>query len=81
MERSSIMIKIEKNIGLIDKLWRIAFAVIVEALYFMNIISGNVAVVLGAVAGVLLLTALFNFCGLYKILGISTCKKCDKETS
>jgi hypothetical protein len=64
----------KKNVGNADKLVRILIAIAVVILYYTNIIEGMLAIILMAVGIVLLLTVLFNFCPLYKIFGIKTCK-------
>jgi hypothetical protein len=64
----------KRNMSNIDRIVRILFAVIVAALYFGNVISGTLALVLAVVGGILLLTGLVNFCPLYAVFGISTCK-------
>lgn len=58
--------------GTIDRAIRVLIAVVIVALYYGNIISGAVAIVLLAFAGVFLLTSLISFCPLYKPFGIST---------
>ncbi len=64
----------KKNIGNTDKLIRLILALIIAVLYFLNVITGTLALVLGILAVVLVATSLLNFCGLYAIFGISTCK-------
>ena len=64
----------KKNVGNTDKLIRLLFALLIAVLYFTNLISGTLAIVLGVVALAMVVTSLLNFCGLYAILGISTCK-------
>jgi hypothetical protein len=68
----------KKNVGNTDKLIRLIFALLVAVLYFTNVISGTLALVLGIAALAMVITSMLNFCGLYAILGISTCK--TKET-
>ena len=63
------------NINSIDRIIRLIIAVVVAALYFTNVITGTVGIVLLIVAAVLLLTSIINFCPLYYLLGISTSKK------
>jgi hypothetical protein len=63
------------NMGSVDKVIRIILALLVGFLYYSDIISGNIAVILGVFAGVFLLTSFISFCPLYVIFGISTCKK------
>ena len=60
------------NIGSIDKLVRILIAALILVLYFANVISGTVAIVLFIVAAILLITAFINFCPIWHFLGIST---------
>lgn len=63
------------NMGTIDKIIRIALAVLVGVLYFTGQISGTVAIILGVLAIVFVLTSLISFCPLYLPLGISTRSK------
>ncbi len=65
----------KKNIGSVDKVVRILVAIIIAGLYFANLISGTVSIILLLLAGVLLLTGFMNFCSLYLPFGISTRKK------
>jgi len=60
------------NMGTIDKAVRVLAAVIVGVLYFTNVISGTLAVILLVVAGIFILTSLVGFCPLYWPFGIST---------
>ena len=63
-----------KNMGSADKLIRVIIAGAIGLLYYLNYITGTLALVLMAVAIILLITSLINFCPLYKILGTNTCK-------
>ena len=65
----------KKNMGTTDKAIRILIAVVIGVLYFTNIISGTLAIVLGILAVVFLLTSFINFCPLYLPFGINTSKK------
>ncbi len=65
----------KKNVGAVDKVIRIVLAAVLVILYLANVVSGTLGIVFIVVALVLLLTAFLNFCGLYALLGISTCKK------
>jgi hypothetical protein len=65
----------KKNVGAVDKVIRIVIAAVLLILYLTNAISGTVGIVLLVVAALLLITAFMNFCGLYALTGISTCKK------
>lgn len=63
-----------KNVGSTDKFIRIAVAAIIAVLYYTQVISGTVAIVLGVLAVVFALTAFLNFCPLYLPFGINTNK-------
>jgi hypothetical protein len=63
-----------KNMGTADRVIRILFAVAVGVLYFMNVISGTVAIVLGIVAVVFLVTSFTGVCLGYIPFKISTRK-------
>lgn len=65
----------KKNMGSADRFIRVMLAVIVAALYFTNIISGTVAIILLILAAVFLLTSLVGFCPLYLPFGLSTLRK------
>ena len=60
------------NMGTIDKSVRIAAAVAIAILYFTNIISGTLAVILFILAGIFIITGFIIFCPVYHFLGIST---------
>lgn len=62
----------KKNMGSIDRVVRVLFAVIVGVLYFMGQISGTAALILGILAGVFILTSLMGTCPLYLPFGLST---------
>lgn len=66
--------KMRKNMGIADRIIRVIIAVIVAALYFTNVITGTLGIVLLALAGVFVLTSLMSFCPLYAPFGLSTCK-------
>ncbi len=63
------------NMGTADKVVRILLAIVIVSLYFTNIISGTLAIVLLVLAGIVILTSFISFCPLYLPFGISTRKK------
>lgn len=65
----------KKNMGTIDRIIRLALVALVAVLYFTGVIGGTLAIVLGIVALVFLVTSLFGVCPLYMPFGISTKKK------
>ena len=64
----------KKNMGNNDRIIRVIVAIIIAILYFANIISGTLAVVLLVFAGIFLLTSLVSFCPIYTMFGLSSCK-------
>jgi len=63
----------KKNMGTTDRIIRTVIAAIIATLYFTNIISGTLGIVLLVLSGVFLLTSLVSFCPLYAPFGIKTC--------
>ncbi|MCX2720331.1 YgaP family membrane protein [Lentiprolixibacter aurantiacus] len=64
----------KKNMGSADRIIRTIIAVVVGALYFTDVITGTLGLVLLILAVVFLLTSLVSYCPLYAPFGISTCK-------
>jgi len=64
-----------KNIGTIDKIIRIVAALILSTLYITGIVSGTFGYIILAIGGILLLTALVDFCPFYAILKMKSTKK------
>jgi hypothetical protein len=62
-----------KNMGNADRIIRIIIAAIIGVLYFTNIISGTLAIVLLVISVVFFLTSIISFCPLYTIFGLKTC--------
>ncbi|MEZ4803935.1 MAG: DUF2892 domain-containing protein [Bacteroidia bacterium] len=67
-----------KNMGSTDKVIRLLIAIVVAILYFSNVISGVLGIVLLILSIVFVLTSLIGFCPLYTIFGFKTNSK-DKE--
>jgi Na+/phosphate symporter len=61
------------NVGSLDKLVRVALAVVFAILYFTHTVEGTLGTILLALGAVFLATALMGTCPLYSIFGISTC--------
>ena len=69
----------KKNMGSTDKIIRLIIAVVIAGLYFGKVIDGTLALVLLIVAIIFAATSLLNFCPLYTIFGLNTCKVKDKK--
>lgn len=63
----------KKNMGNADRIIRVIIAVLIAALYFTNVITGTLGLVLLVLAGVFVLTSVISFCPLYAPFGIKTC--------
>ena len=63
------------NMGIIDRSIRTVLAILVGVLYFTGQISATIAIVLGILAVIFLLTSVISFCPLYLPFGINTSKK------
>jgi hypothetical protein len=63
------------NVGNLDKIIRIVLALILGSLYLTGKVSGGLGVAALVVAAVLVLTSLFSFCPLYRVLGLSSCPR------
>ncbi len=63
-----------KNVGNVDKIVRIALAVlsVVLGIVFINILW--LAIVLFAFAAIMVFTSVFGVCPIYKLFGVNTCK-------
>lgn len=65
----------KKNMGTTDRVVRLMLVGVVAVLYFTETISGTLALVLGILAGVFLITSLVSFCPLYAPFKLSTRKQ------
>jgi hypothetical protein len=64
----------KKNMGTFDRIVRIVIALIIAVLFLTGQITGTLSIILLALAAIFLLTSLVNFCPLYSLIGIKTCK-------
>jgi hypothetical protein len=67
----------KKNMGTIDKTIRVIVAIVFAILYFTNIVTGTLGIVLLVLGAVFVLTSFISFCPLYLPFGINTSKKKD----
>ena len=65
----------KKNMGSIDKLVRLTIAIALIVLFYAGVIKGTLGILLLILALILTITSLVQFCPLYTIFGIKTCKK------
>ena len=62
----------KKNMGTADRIIRVIVAAIVVILYFTNVLSGVLGIVLLILSGVFVFTSLISYCPLYAPLGLRT---------
>lgn len=60
------------NMGSADKIMRIILAAVIGILYFTNVITGTLGIILLIFGIIFLLTSLVSFCPLYVPLGMNT---------
>ena len=65
----------KKNMNIVDRVIRIALALIAAVLIALGVITGPLAVVLSVFAIIFLVTSFFAVCPIYTIMGISTKRK------
>jgi len=63
-----------QNMGLIDRVIRVVLAITFAALYYFEIVTGTIGIILLVLAAVFVLTSTIAFCPLYKPIGLSTKK-------
>ncbi|MEO9891865.1 DUF2892 domain-containing protein [Aurantibacter sp.] len=63
----------KKNMGKTDRIVRIILAAIIGVLYFTNIITGTLGLVLLLASVIFIFTSVISFCPLYTIFGLNTC--------
>jgi uncharacterized membrane protein len=68
----------KKNVGTLDRLIRLIVALVIVVLLVTKTLAGTLALILGILAAVFLLTSAIGFCGLYVPFKISTCKNKEK---
>jgi hypothetical protein len=56
-----------------DRIIRAVIGIALIALWILGVTQGVLAVILGVVGAVLVLTSLVGFCPLYALFGINTC--------
>ena len=61
------------NMGGTDRVIRFLVAVAIALLVYFDMVSGTLAYILLAVAGIFVLTSLVSFCPLYAVFGMNTC--------
>jgi K+-transporting ATPase A subunit len=68
-----------KNMGTIDRIIRVLFAITVGVLYLTGVISGLLAIILGILSLIFVVSSLIGFCPIYVPLKISTKKPSNSD--
>jgi hypothetical protein len=63
------------NMGTADRAIRTVVAIVIIVLWLADVISGTLALILGIVAALLLVTSVVRICPAYLPFGLSTCGK------
>lgn len=63
----------KRNMGIADRIIRILLAAGFAYLYFADVVTGTIGLILVILGGVFVLTGLIGFCPLYTIFRINTC--------
>lgn len=62
----------EKNVGPEDRVVRIVVAIALGVLIYVGVLEGTAAIVTGVIAVALLLSGIFRFSLIYKLIGVDT---------
>ena len=65
----------KKNMGSTDKIVRIIIAAVIGYLYYTEVITGTLGIVLLVLAAIFVLTSFVSYCPLYSPFKINTCKR------
>ena len=67
----------KKNMGPLDRIIRSIVAITLIVLYFTDIITGTIGIIVAVFASIMLISALIGNCPPYSLMGFNTCKKKD----
>ena len=62
----------KQNMSKLDRIIRVIISLTFVAIYFFNVVTGPIGIILLAVAGVFTLTSILGFCPLYWPVGLNT---------
>ena len=63
----------KKNMGTADRIIRVIIAAIFGTLYFTDVITGTIGIVLLVASIAFVITSMISFCPIYSIFGLKTC--------
>lgn len=62
----------KKNVGAFDRVFRVLVAALITVLFFTDVLTGTLTIILLAIAGFFLITGFIRVCPLYSLFGINT---------
>ena len=62
----------KSNVSTVDRIIRLLLAVVFAGLYFGNVVTGTVGIILVVLGAVFAVTAAISFCPIYAVFGLST---------
>ncbi len=65
----------KKNVGNLDRGFRVVLALVLAVLYFTGMVTGTLGIVVLVAAVILLATSFVSFCPIYAVFGMNTCPK------
>jgi hypothetical protein len=63
----------KKNMSSADRIIRTLIAAILITLYFTNVLSGTIGIVLVVFSVIFILSSILGYCPMYSVFGISSC--------
>lgn len=67
-------VSMKLNMSSPDRIIRIVIAILIAILLYANVFKGALAIILGIIAIIFIVTSIIGFCPLYVLLGLSTKK-------
>ena len=64
--------ELNRNMGIVDRIVRIALALVLLGLIVTGTVSGALAIIMGVVVAIFAVTSVVSFCPLYAIFKLST---------
>ncbi|MDH5654413.1 MAG: DUF2892 domain-containing protein [Spirochaetia bacterium] len=62
----------KQNMGIVDRIIRIIISIGLVAVYYLELVTGPIGIVLLVIAGVFTMTSILGFCPVYAPVGLNT---------
>ncbi|NJB36490.1 MULTISPECIES: DUF2892 domain-containing protein [Flavobacteriaceae] len=63
-----------KNMGVVDRVYRVIVAVLVALFGYLEIIAGVFSIILMVLAAIFIITSIIGYCPVYSLFKVNTCK-------